>query len=91
MAGEAILDEVVRGDWVRPTNRWQNVGPTSIHNDAVASKLGFKGGTVPGSIHMDQFVPMLVQLYGERWFETGDISLHFTQATVDKEEVQAID
>ena len=62
----------------------------SIHNDAVASKLGFKGGTVPGSIHMDQFVPQLLALDGEAWFERGDISLYFTQATVDNEQVRAV-
>src|SRR3954469_5405332 len=61
----------------------------SIHDDATASKLGFKGGTVAGSIHMDQFVPGLVALHGERWFETGALSLYFTQATVDSEAVRA--
>lgn len=61
----------------------------SIHDDATASKLGFRGGTVAGSIHMDQFVPGLLQLYGERWFETGGLSLYFTKATVDAEPVQA--
>ena len=34
----------------------------SIHDDATASKLGFRGGTVAGSIHMDQFVPGLLAL-----------------------------
>ena len=61
----------------------------SIHDDATASKLGFRGGTVAGSIHMDQFVPGLLELYGERWFETGGLSLYFTKATVDAEPVQA--
>lgn len=61
----------------------------SIHDDATASKLGFKGGTVAGSIHMDQFVPGLIDLYGDRWFETGAMSLYFTQATVDREAVRA--
>jgi hypothetical protein len=60
----------------------------SIHNDAVAFKLGFKGGTVPGSIHMDQFVPLLVETFGEAWFERGDLSAYFTQATVDNEQVR---
>ncbi len=61
----------------------------SIHDDATASKLGFRGGTVAGSIHMDQFVPGLLALYGERWFETGGLSLYFTKATTDAEAVQA--
>lgn len=77
------------GEFRTPRNAFQQA-QGSIHNDAVASKLGFKGGTVPGSVHMDQFVPMLLELYGERWFERGDMSLHFTQATVDAEPVRAV-
>lgn len=77
------------GDFRTPRNAFQEA-PGSIHNDAVASKLGFKGGTVPGSVHMDQFVPQILQTYGPGWFETGNMSLYFTQATVDAEEVQAV-
>ena len=61
----------------------------SIHDDATASKLGFRGGTVAGSIHMDQFVPGLLKLYGDAWFETGGMSLYFTKATTDAEPVKA--
>jgi len=61
----------------------------SIHDDATASKLGFRGGTVAGSIHMDQFVPGLLSLWGDAWFETGGVSLYFTKATVDAEPVKA--
>ncbi len=80
--------EILTGEFRSPHNGFQQA-PGSIHNDEVASKLGFKGGTVPGSVHMDQFVPMLLQVYGPDWFAKGDISLHFSQATVDKEAVQA--
>jgi hypothetical protein len=72
----------------RPRNSAAEV-KGSIHDDATASKLGFRGGTVAGSIHMDQFVPGLLNLYGERWFETGGLSLYFTKATVDAEAVRA--
>jgi hypothetical protein len=61
----------------------------SIHDDATASKLGFKGGTVAGSIHMDQFAPLVVQLYGEDWWKHGNMSCYFRQATVDRETVRA--
>jgi hypothetical protein len=61
----------------------------SIHNDAVASKLGFRGGTVPGSIHMDQFAPLLAEVYGADWFESGGMSVYFTRATTDAEPVRA--
>jgi hypothetical protein len=79
------------GDFRAPHNAFQQAsGASSIHNDTVASKLGFKGGTIPGSVHMDQFVPLLLQVYGRRWFETGDMSLFFTQATIDQEKVRAV-
>lgn len=61
----------------------------SIHDDATASKLGFKGGTVAGSIHMDQFAPIVQQLYGDDWWKHGNMSFYFRQATVDREAVQA--
>jgi len=76
------------GEFRKPRNSAAEV-KGSIHDDATASKLGFKGGTVAGSIHMDQFIPGLVEIYGERWFETGAMSLYFTQATVDSEAVRA--
>jgi hypothetical protein len=77
------------GEFRSPRNSAAEV-KGSIHDDATASKLGFKGGTVAGSIHMDQFVPKLVDIYGERWFRDGSISLYFTQATVDREKVRAV-
>ena len=62
----------------------------SIHDDATASKLGFKGGTVAGSIHMDQFVPLALKLYGDDWWKHGNMSFYFRQATVDREPVRAL-
>ncbi len=61
----------------------------SIHDDATASKLGFRGGTVAGSLHMDQFAPLVVELYGEDWWKHGNLSFYFRQATVDREAVRA--
>jgi hypothetical protein len=61
----------------------------SIHDDATASRLGFKGGTVAGSIHMDQFVPLALKLYGDDWWAHGNLSFYFRQATVDRESVRA--
>jgi hypothetical protein len=61
----------------------------SIHDDATATALGFRGGTVAGSIHMDQFPPLLLEAFGPSWFETGSLSLYFRYATTDGEPVQA--
>jgi hypothetical protein len=61
----------------------------SIHDDATAAKLGFRGGTVAGSVHMDQFPPLLLRVFGPRFFESGALSLYFQNATVDREPVRA--
>jgi hypothetical protein len=86
---DTLQGRIIEGEFRSPHNGFQQA-PGSIHNDEVASKLGFKGGTVPGSVHMDQFAPMLVETYGAGWFSHGAMSLHFTQATVDREEVKAV-
>lgn len=66
-----------------------DAGEGSIHDDATAEKLGFRGGTVPGDVHMNQFPALLVETLGEAWFERGNLSLYFRNATVDLEPVQA--
>ena len=65
-----------------------DAGAGSIHDDETASELGFRGGTVAGDVHMNQFPPVLVELFGSEWFETGHLSLQFRNATIDKEPVQ---
>jgi hypothetical protein len=37
---------------------------------------------------MNQFPPVLVQVFGQQWFERGNLSLSFRNATVDLEKVQ---
>ncbi|MGH2611070.1 MAG: hypothetical protein ACRDHF_18465, partial [Tepidiformaceae bacterium] len=61
----------------------------SIHDDETASKLGFRGGTVAGSIHMELFPPLLLEAFGKEWFERGTLSLYFVNATTDREPVRA--
>jgi hypothetical protein len=81
------------GKLVGPYRRPRNLAANergSIHDDAVAQKLGFRGGTVAGSIHMEQFPPILVRALGERWFETGGLSCYFRNATLDNEAVRPI-
>src|ERR1700761_157672 len=81
-------EDALIGPVRRPHNRYREL-PGSIHNNEVASKLGFRGGTVAGSVHMDQFVPLLVEAFGPQWFETGSLSLYFRSATTDGDPVQA--
>lgn len=84
---ETVSPETWAGPFRSPRNMAAEV-KGSIHDDATATRLGFRGGTVAGSIHLDQFVPRLLEIYGDAWFETGGLSLYFTQATVDCEDVQ---
>lgn len=84
-----IEDGMLRGPVRAPINSHQNA-PNSIHNDGVAGSLGFRGGTVAGSVHMDQFPPLLVEAFGPEWFETGSLSLQFRTATTSGEPVIAL-
>ena len=84
-----MSDDVITGPVRIPRNLAANV-TGSIHDDATATALGFRGGTVAGSIHMDQFPPLLLDVFGPRWFETGCLSLYFRTATTDGEPVRAL-
>lgn len=69
----------------------RNLSPRShgtIHDDDVASKLGFRGGAVAGSIHLDQFGPACVEAFGPAWFETGSLGLYFLHPLLDMEPVE---
>lgn len=83
-----IQDGIITGPVRRSVNASQDA-KGSIHDDATASKLGFRGGTVAGSIHMELFPPLLLQAFGQRWFEHGTLSMYFINATTDREAVQA--
>lgn len=64
-------------------------GHASIHDDQTAQKLGFKAGTIEGPTHFSQFDPLCHKLWGEAWFETGCLSVHFRSPVFEGEEVRA--
>ncbi len=84
-----IRDGYLYGPWRTPRNQGRAT-TGNIHSDDSAQKLGFRGGLVAGSIHMEMFVPQLVRLFGERWLERGSLSLYFLYATLDGEAVRAV-
>jgi len=92
-AGQARTDiTVANGVIAGPLRASRNMSHDvkgSIHDDATASKLGFRGGTVAGSIHMELFPPLLLKAFGEQWFENGTLSMYFLNATTDAESVRA--
>ena len=81
------------GYYVGPLRAPHNEGrgtTGNIHSDDDAQRLGFRGGLVAGSIHMEQLAPLLVQAFGERWLERGSISLYFLSPTLHSEQVRAV-
>ena len=62
-------------------------GHVSLHDDAMAKKLGFAAGPIEGPTHFSQFVPLLERLWGREWFETGCLSIHFKSPCVEGDEV----
>ncbi|MFX1364699.1 MAG: hypothetical protein ACFFCE_13000 [Promethearchaeota archaeon] len=84
-----IKDGFMYGAWRAPENLWSNL-KTSIHDDATAKKVGMRGGTIPGTIHLSLFAPLLLEIFGQRWFERGSLSMYYTFATTHKEKVRGI-
>ncbi|MCC6921230.1 MAG: hypothetical protein IT548_18705 [Alphaproteobacteria bacterium] len=64
-------------------------GHASIHDDATAQKLGFKGGTIEGPTHFSQVVPLGVRLWGERFLSEGNISAHYRNACFEGDKARA--
>lgn len=67
----------------------QYSGHTSIHDDEMAEKLGFRAGPIEGPTHFSQFTPLLVEIWGQAWFERGCFSAHFQNMVVEGEQVRA--
>ena len=55
VAGEKPMNTLIKGPLWAARNWSADAGAGSIHDDATAAKLGFRGGTVAGDVHMNQF------------------------------------
>ncbi|MBI1405663.1 MAG: hypothetical protein GC145_06010 [Caulobacter sp.] len=64
-------------------------GHSSIHDDAMAEKLGFRAGPIEGPTHFSLFPPLLEKIWGQAWYERGCISSHYLNMVVEGEEVRA--
>lgn len=83
----SMSSDVLAGPVRHPRNLEQSIAG-SIHADETAQRLGLRGGTVAGSLHMEQFPPLLMHALGEDWWREGGLSLYFRYATTDYEGVQ---
>ncbi len=64
-------------------------GHTSIHDDDMAEKLGFRAGPIEGPTHFSMFPPLLERIFGQEWYERGCLSAHYQNMVVEGEEVRA--
>ena len=64
-------------------------GHLSIHDDEMAEKLGFAAGPIEGPTHYSQFVPLLLDLWGEGFLERGCISFHYQNVCTEGDRVRA--
>lgn len=85
----ALAEGILSTPYRNVVNPNHDAGAGSIHDDATATKLGFRGGTVAGNNHMDLFAPLGLHAFGQPWFERGSLSLYFRNATIDREPVSA--
>jgi hypothetical protein len=84
-----IKEGQIYGKWRKAINAAAHM-VDSIHDDAVGKKVGMRGGVVAGTMHLDLFPPILVETFGQRWFEQGTISLYFTYALLHGEELRVV-
>lgn len=63
-------------------------GHSSIHDDKMAEKLGFRAGPIEGPTHFSLFPPLLAQFWGQSWFERGCFSAHYQNMVVEGESVR---
>ncbi len=99
-----IKDGYIYGGWRQPENFVfklrtikKDLGSSfdmdlslNIHDDKVAKKVGMRGGTVRGTVHLNLFPPLLIKLFGNRWFENGSLSMYYTYALKPGEKVRAV-
>lgn len=64
-------------------------GHASLHDESVAGDLGLAGAPIEGPTHFSQFEPFGFALWGQRWYETGCVSMHFQTMVVEGEDVTA--
>lgn len=90
-AVETIGSEMA-GEWLGPRQMLAEQtydAHASIHDDATAQKLGFKGGTIEGPTHFSQLARLGVALWGERFLSHGCLSAHYRNPVFEGEKVRA--
>ena len=85
------MTETMKGPLRAPAQMLQDQsygGHKSLHDDSEAERLGIKAGPIEGPTHFSQFVPYLVEIWGNDWFERGCFSSHFLNMVFEGEKVR---
>ncbi len=77
------------GPWRRLVNT-ASEQKDSIHDDAQAQKLGFRGGFVPGSVVGTAAMPAVVVAFAENWMAGGWYSFTFVSPVYIDDEVHEV-
>lgn len=85
--GEELVGPLRTPHQMLATQRYDD--HTSIHDDATAQKLGFKGGAIEGPTHFSQFAPLCVAAWGSSWLAYGCLSAHYRNPCFEGEKVRA--
>jgi len=90
MSDDIVIKEGhIYGGWRRAVNAAIH-STGSIHEDATAQKLGMRGGAVVGIVHLNLFPPLILRTCGKDWFEQGSLSIYYTFALLDGEQVRGV-
>jgi hypothetical protein len=85
--------DCLQGEWRRPHNDLQEQevggGHKAIHDDETAAAAGFSGAPIHGTVHWSSFTPLLLDIFGQEWFERGTISVSFKNIVTHLQPVKA--
>ncbi len=59
----------------------------SIHDDAYAARMGYRGGLVPGVTLLAYCTPTLIEAFGEAWVQHGRLRARFLRPAYDGEKL----
>jgi len=85
-----IKEGYLYGGWRTAVNAARGAGSGSIHDNETAQSLGMRGGAVVGIVHLNLFPPLILKILGQRWFEKGSLSIFYTYAMLDGEQVRGV-
>jgi hypothetical protein len=83
---------VLRGPLRKPAQMLKEQeygGHASVHDDAMAQKVGLRGAPIEGPTHFSLYPPLMEKIWGKAWFENGCISAHYQNMVIEGEETQA--